>query len=688
MSRPHRLPSHGRPPARGLRGLAASALAVVLLALGGLAPAHAETTGVLLDRDFAAQVGEGFGPDDGGSIRAQVNAVVPMPDGGFLVGGSFTTYQGQPAPGLARLTPDLELDAAFMERLGGGFDEHSVEAVVPMPDGSLVIGVGITARYQGVSVKGLARLTPDLRLDEEFASDLGAGIGYMGQVSDIVPMPDGGFVLGGSFFQFRGQPTPGGLVRVDDRLQVDPDFTAALGTGFAGGHVRAVAALPDGGLLVGGAFSTFQGRPARNLVRLTPRLELAVEDAPETPDSTVTAISVQPDGGAIVAGLFLQHGEREVSGAIRLDPRMRFSASLPVAWEGIPWIGDVVPMADGGYLFGGTRFATVDGRTVPGFGRFLAATVALAPLPDWSGYAGLASADAQLAATRTPTWLPDVTFSATGLPDGVTLDAATGHLSGTPTTAGTYPVRVAAHLDSVTDVATATWRVLPTAAPGLSGEPDGAVVGTPYQFRPEVTGAPVPTVTLGEGALPDGLTLDVSTGLVSGTPTAPGTYRFTLVAENGIGPDAAALDVTVDVLGAPRVAVARPEVVAGQEHSVTGSGFAPGERVAVEMASDPVDLGTVTADAAGEIALTFTVPAATSPGAHTVTATGRGGAGVATFAVVEEAVAELPGDEPDDALAVTGAAVGPVVGTVAALLGVGLVLALGAGSVRRRAAEG
>jgi hypothetical protein len=675
-----------------LRGVAASGLAVVLLALGGLAPAHAETTGTLLDPGFSARVAEGFGGTAIAERDTLVYDIAPMPDGGYVVAGAFTTYQGQPASGLARLTPDLELDRAFTARLGTGFGGYPVLAVAPMPDGSLVVGLGITATFHGKRLQGLARLTPELELDTAFESDLGDGIGYMGGVFDVYPMPDGGFVLSGNFFRFRGQPTPGGFIRVDDRLQLDADFAAAVGDGFAGGRGGAgadsVAALPDGGWLVGGSFTRYQGKAARYLVRLTPELELAVEDAPATPGNRVTEVVALPDGGALVAGDFPQFGGQQLGDVIWLDERMQVSPATPFDTEGLSLIRAIVPQADGGYLFGGRAHVMADGQEFPALGRFVAATVALEPVPDRSGYAGLPGAEVRLAATRAPAWLPEVTYSATGLPAGVTVDAATGRITGTPTVAGTYVLELAAHLGTVTDVTTTTWEVLPSSPPVLSGGPTGAVVGTPYRFQPEVAGAPAPTVTLGAGALPDGLTLDASTGLVSGTPTTPGEYRFTLVATNGIGPGATAFEVTIDVLGPPQVAVARAEVVAGQEQSVTGSGFVPGERVAVEMASDPVDLGTVTADAAGTIALTFTVPAATPPGTHTVTATGRGGAGVATFAVVEEAVAEPPADEPDDALAVTGAAVGPVVGAVAALLGVGLVLALGAGSVRRRAAEG
>lgn len=71
-----------------------------------------------------------------------------------------------------------------------------------------------------------------------------------------------------------------------------------------------------------------------------------------------------------------------------------------------------------------------------------------------------------------------------------------------------------------------------------SGTPDDATVGTPYEFTVTAEGTPVPSYTVTDGALPAGLTLDTDTGVISGTPTTPGTSTFTITASNGDTPAA------------------------------------------------------------------------------------------------------------------------------------------------------
>ena len=65
-----------------------------------------------------------------------------------------------------------------------------------------------------------------------------------------------------------------------------------------------------------------------------------------------------------------------------------------------------------------------------------------------------------------------------------------------------------------------------------------ATVGTAYAFTYIDTGVPAPTFSLLSGStLPSGLTLS-SAGVISGTPTAVGTFTGTVDAGNGVGLDA------------------------------------------------------------------------------------------------------------------------------------------------------
>lgn len=63
----------------------------------------------------------------------------------------------------------------------------------------------------------------------------------------------------------------------------------------------------------------------------------------------------------------------------------------------------------------------------------------------------------------------------------------------------------------------------------------GGTFGTPYSYTFGANGFPAPTFSVSAGALPPGLTLDSTSGLLSGTPTGAGSYSFTVSASNSAG---------------------------------------------------------------------------------------------------------------------------------------------------------
>ena len=81
-----------------------------------------------------------------------------------------------------------------------------------------------------------------------------------------------------------------------------------------------------------------------------------------------------------------------------------------------------------------------------------------------------------------------------------------------------------------------------------SAGPLAGVEGSDYSYTLTASGTPTATYTVTSGALPSGLTLDSTTGTISGRPTTAGTYTFTVTAANGTGPDAVA---TYTVIIAP-----------------------------------------------------------------------------------------------------------------------------------------
>lgn len=125
-------------------------------------------------------------------------------------------------------------------------------------------------------------------------------------------------------------------------------------------------------------------------------------------------------------------------------------------------------------------------------------------------------------------------------------------ISVTAQTAATVTGRLLARTGAVTlDTNTITAPTGCTTTPGTvrtsptitSAAPPAGQVGTDYAHTITSTGQPQATYAVTGGTLPPGLTIDSTTGAISGTPTAAGTYPFTVTAANGALPDATASQV-------------------------------------------------------------------------------------------------------------------------------------------------
>ncbi len=122
----------------------------------------------------------------------------------------------------------------------------------------------------------------------------------------------------------------------------------------------------------------------------------------------------------------------------------------------------------------------------------------------------------------------EVVWNATGLPNGLTINSSTGVVSGTPAMGGSYKVTISME---ATGGGSASKDFNLTVAYGLAITTESmanATVGEAYSQSFSYSGNASGVVFWNATGLPNGLTINGGTGVVSGTPTMGGTYKVTI----------------------------------------------------------------------------------------------------------------------------------------------------------------
>lgn len=238
-----------------------------------------------------------------GPAPANAYALALEPGWGIVVTGSFDNVNQVPRLGIARLQFDGSLDTRFDPGAGIVGNETAVHDLVALPDGR----IAITGSFEAVGEaarSGLAVLSTNGTVDATFDPGPGlepaeSAIGNM-----LAVQPDGKIIAVGQFRQAGGTARHC-LARFEGDGSLDPTFSTTNSFLEFAGEVRALAALPDGRLFVGGDFDRVNGEWRNGLVQLNADGSLVPGFDAALPDgATIDAIVVQPDGKPVVGGTF------------------------------------------------------------------------------------------------------------------------------------------------------------------------------------------------------------------------------------------------------------------------------------------------------------------------------------------------------------------------------------------------
>lgn len=293
----------------------------------------------------------GFPTGDGAD--GVIRSAAILSNNQILIAGNFTTFNGRSYNRVALLNPDASYNPTFVP--GAGPDKEVTQAL-PLPDGKFLIA-GTFEKVGDTSRRGVARLSANGSLDQSFDPGTGAN----GPVLKMWLQSDGKIILAGHFTKFNEQPR-NYLVRLLADGSVDPIFNA---TGGPNDPVLSLWQLADGRLWIGGKFTHVNDRESPFLALLDANGKLLEASGTDGP---VSAIMVLPDNSIIVGGKFdhLLGVERKNLGRLKTPGTVDASFKPGNGFDGP--VTSLVPLPDGKLLVGG-EFNRVDGQIRRGLAR-------------------------------------------------------------------------------------------------------------------------------------------------------------------------------------------------------------------------------------------------------------------------------------------------------------------------------
>lgn len=289
-----------------------------------------------------------------GAAPAEVLSVARQPDGRYLVGGSFVFMRGQGTAGIARLEDDGGLDTSFDPGSGAN---GAVKALAVQADGRILVGGAFTS-FDGQPRPGVARLNRDGSLDATFQPQAIENLSMV-EVCSMVIQANGQILVGGDFrLTIPGEGEQGsGVMRLNTDGSLDDTFDVGLGAG-AGSKVLALAVQSDDKILAGGDFTTFDQRQTAGFVRLNVNgsvdepFRTALADLSYT--GAVRSLCTQSDGRILMTGDMTRLGGIFRNYLVRFMPDGSldngFDADLPLNHAGGKAIGYKVAMLPDGRI--------------------------------------------------------------------------------------------------------------------------------------------------------------------------------------------------------------------------------------------------------------------------------------------------------------------------------------------------
>ncbi len=241
----------------------------------------------------------------GAGADALVYDVAVQPDGKILIGGNFYQVNSKSSYAVARLNSDGSVDSSFTSPIPPPISTTNalpipaiVYSIALQTDGKIIIGGFIVERYDLVIITTpIARLNQDGSFDPSFALVTGNS-----NALKVAVQSDGKILLVG-YFTAINEVGNNFIARFNPDGSLDSSFKTGTG---ANNPIFTLALQPDGDILIGGLFSTFNGKSRSQVARLNAdgSTDTAFDPASTFRLGTIYSLSALSGGKVLIGGSF------------------------------------------------------------------------------------------------------------------------------------------------------------------------------------------------------------------------------------------------------------------------------------------------------------------------------------------------------------------------------------------------
>lgn len=199
------------------------------------------------------------------------------------------------------------------------------------------------------AILALSAVSSLAALAQAFDDNFGAMITRPGDAAAVQVLPDGRFVVAGTF-SMANRVAEANVARFQSNGTIDPSFNTSVP--FA---VTAMAVQPDGKVVIGGTFTNSSADEGLTVLRLNADGSQDQSfQAGFIPQGSINSIAVEFNGSILVGGAFTLYDGMAVQGLIRLQANGSLQQGFVLSSTNTVFINDIVVQSNGRFVVGGT----------------------------------------------------------------------------------------------------------------------------------------------------------------------------------------------------------------------------------------------------------------------------------------------------------------------------------------------